>query len=100
MIAHLKALLSMATEYVVIEPDEARLLTPLLRRYAASLDRQLTVPGDPLDRMARDQQQSPERARELQYGEGLGWRAYCAEDLLRAFEVADAESEEVALVFV
>jgi hypothetical protein len=70
-----------------------------LRKYAAGIEGQLAVPGDPFDQIARDERALPARTTELQYGEGLGWRAWCARDLLRAFETADAESEEVALVW-
>jgi hypothetical protein len=84
---------------LLIEPADARLLLPLLRQYSDRLDAQLVVPGDPIDQMRRDERQSPDRVTELQYGESLGWRAWCARDLIKAFETADAESEEVALVW-
>lgn len=98
-IASIRAALSEAEDHVVIETVDVRRLLPLLRTYAAAVEGQLTVPGDPFDQMARDEQASPGRTTELQYGEGLGWRAWCARDLLRAFETADAESEQVALVW-
>jgi len=98
-IASIRAALSEAEDHVVIETVDVRRLLPLLRKYAAGVEGQLTVPGDLFDQMARDEQASPGRTTELQYGEGLGWRAWCARDLLRAFETADAESEQVALVW-
>ena len=98
-IARIKAALLEADDHMVIAPGDARLLLPLLRQYSTSLDAQLVTPGDPLDQMRRDERQFPDRITELQYGESLGWRAYCASDLTKAFEVADAESEDVALVW-
>lgn len=98
-IAGIKAALSEAEDHIVIETADVRRLLPLLRRYAAGIDGQLAVPGDPFDQMARDELASPGRATELQYGEGLGWRAWCARDLLRAFETAETEAEQVALVW-
>jgi hypothetical protein len=88
-----------ANDYILNEPGDARLLLPLLRRYAALVNSQLAIPGDPFDQMDRDERTSPERAVDLKYGEGLGWRAWCVRDLLKAFETADSESEEVALVW-
>ena len=49
--------------------------------------------------MAQDEDQATIAVTDLTYGAGLGWRAYCARDLLKAFEVADAEAEPVALVW-
>lgn len=92
-------LLNEDRDHLLIEPDEARLLLPLLRRYAAGLQSRLTIPGDFFDQMDREERAAPERAVDLKYGEGLGWQAWCVRDLLRAFETADAESEEVALVW-
>lgn len=86
-------------DHMLIAPEDTRALLPLLRRYAAQISSQLARPDDPLDQMARDEQASPGRTTELQYGESLGWRAYCARDLLQAFETADTEGEEVALVW-
>jgi hypothetical protein len=85
-------------DHLLIEPDDARLLLPLLRRYAR-VQGQLAIPGDFLDQMARDERAAPGREVDLKYGEGLGWQAWCVRDLLRAFETADTESEEVALVW-
>lgn len=99
VIARINAALDDADDHIVIEPSDARTLLPLLRRYAARVNSQLAIPGDFLDQMARDERASPGREVDLKYGEGLGWQAWCARDLLRAFEVADAESEEVALVW-
>ena len=98
-IATIKAALSDAEDHIVVPTADVRRLLPLLRKYATGIEGQLVVPGDPFDQMARDEMASPGRTTELQYGEGLGWRAWCARDLLRAFETADAESEEVALVW-
>lgn len=98
-IAGIRAALSEAEDHIVVETADVRRLLPMLRKYAAELEGQLAVPGDPFDQMSRDDQASPGRATELQYGEELGWRAWCARDLLRAFETADAESEQVALVW-
>ncbi|WP_430419381.1 hypothetical protein [Phenylobacterium sp.] len=98
-IARVKSALEDASDHILIEPDEARLLLPLLRRYSAEVDGQLAVPGDLFDQMARDEDESTIDATVLQFGAGLGWRAYCARDLLKAFEVADAEAEPVALVW-
>jgi hypothetical protein len=99
IIDRIKTSLLEGEDHALIEPEDARLLLPLIRRYSADVDGRLAIPGDPLDQMRRDEQQSPARIAELQYGESLGWRAYCARDLLRALETADAESEEVALVW-
>jgi hypothetical protein len=99
IIDRLTAAILEVEDHLLIEPEDARLLLPILRQYAARLDAQLANPGDPLDQMRRDERQSPSRISELQYGESLGWRAYCAADLLKAFEVADAESEPVALIW-
>ena len=101
VIARIKASLSEDedADYLIIDPNDARLLLPLLRRYAAQVARELTVPGDHFDQMARDERASPGRETDLKYGDGLGWRAWCVRDLLKAFETADAESEEVALVW-
>lgn len=98
-IGRVRAALQDGEDHTLIEPEDARLLLPILRQYAARLDAQLATPGDPFDQMRRDERQLPARVTELQYGESLGWRAYCARDLLKAFEVADAESEPVALVW-
>lgn len=98
-IARVKSALEDASDHILIEPDEARLLLPLLRRYSAEVDGQLAVPGDPFDQMARDEDGSTIDATVLKFGAGPGWRAYCARDLLKAFEVADAEAEPVALVW-
>jgi hypothetical protein len=94
-----EGLLDEEMDHLLIEPDDARLLLPLLREYAAREDGQLAVPGDPFDQMARDERAFHGRETDLKYGEGLGWRAWCVRDLLKAFETADAESEEVALVW-
>ena len=101
VIARIKASLSQDedADYLIIEPDDARQLIPLLRQYAASVNSRLAIPGDHFDQMARDERAFPRRETDLKYGEGLGWRAWCARDLLKAFEVADAESGEVALVW-
>jgi hypothetical protein len=99
IIARVMAALSREDDHVILTPANARALLPVLRRYAADVDGQLARPGDPLDQIVRDERGQPSRATELQYGEGLGWRAYCARDLLQAFETADAESEDVALVW-
>jgi hypothetical protein len=99
IIGRIRAALQGGEDHTLIEPEDARLLLPILRQYAARLDSQLATPGDPFDQMRRDERQLPARVTELQYGESLGWRAYCARDLLKAFEVADAESEPVALVW-
>jgi hypothetical protein len=99
VIARIDAALDDANDHILIEPADARTLLPLLRRYAADVQSQLAIPGDFLDQMARDERASPERAVDLKYGEGLGWQAWCVRDLLRAFETADAESQEVALVW-
>jgi hypothetical protein len=99
IIGRLKAAILEVEDHLLIEPDDARVLLPILRQYTARLDAQLAIPGDPLDQMRRDERQSPASITELQYGESLGWRAYCARDLLKAFEAADAESEPVALVW-
>jgi hypothetical protein len=100
IIARIRAdLLDEDRDHLLVEPAEARLLLPLLRRYAALVQSRLAIPGDFLDQMARDERAAPERAVDLKYGEGLGWQAWCVRDLLRAFETADAESEEVALVW-
>jgi hypothetical protein len=98
-ISRLRSALQEGEDHALIEPADARQLLPLLRQYAAEIDAQLAAPGDPLDQMRRDERQAPDRITQLQYGESLGWRAYCARDLLRACEVADAQSEEVALVW-
>ena len=98
-IGRIRAALQAGEDHALIEPADARLLLPTLRQYAVRLDAELSTPGDPLDQIRRDERQSPARTTELQYGESLGWRAYCARDLSRAFETADAESEEVALVW-
>lgn len=100
IIARIEAdLLDKDRDHLLVEPGDARLLLPLLRRYAAFVQSKLVIPGDFLDQMARDERASPERAVDLKYGEGLGWQAWCVRDLLRAFETADAESEQVALVW-
>lgn len=100
VIARISAALDHANDYILIEPADARTLLPVLRRYAAWVDSQLTIPGDPLDQITRDDRGvSIKRQVDLKYGEGLGWRAWCARTLLGAFEVADAESEPVALVW-
>jgi hypothetical protein len=99
VIARINKALDDANDYILIEPADARTLLPLLRQYAERVESQLAIPGDPFDQMARDERASPERETDLKYGEGLGWRAWCARDLLKAFEVADAESEQVALVW-
>jgi hypothetical protein len=99
VIARINVSLQHANDYILIDPADARALLPLLRRYAARVDSQLAIPGDPFDQMDRDSRASPGREVDLKYGEGLGWRAWCVLDLLRAFETADAESEEVALVW-
>jgi hypothetical protein len=94
-----EGLLDEEMDHLLIEPADARLLLPILREYAARVDGELAVPGDPFDQMARDERALPGRETDLKYGEGLGWRAWCVRDLLKAFETADAESEEVALVW-
>ena len=99
IIGQLRAALQEVEDHLLIEPEDARRLLRILRQYSAGLDTQLTTPGDPLDQMRRDERASPDRISELQYGESLGWRAYCARDLLKAFEVSDAESEPVALIW-
>lgn len=100
VIARINAALDHAKDHILIEPAEARTLLPLLRRYADELDRRLTIPGDPHDQISRDARGlSVQRQVDQQYGEGLGWRAWCARELLGAFETADAESEQVALVW-
>ena len=88
---------SNALDHILIGAPDARVFLPILREYADRIDRQLTIPGDPFDQMMRDD--DPARTSEVQYGEGVGWRAYCARDLLRAFEVADRTSEPVVLVW-
>jgi hypothetical protein len=98
-VIEIKAALDDVVDHLLIEPAQARKLLPLLRKYAARVDSQLAIPGDPFDQMDRDDRASPERQTELKYGAGLGWRAWCASNLLRAFEVADVESEQVALVW-
>jgi hypothetical protein len=98
-IGRIRTALQDGEDHTLIQPEDARLLLPTLRQYAARLDAQLAIPGDPFDQIRRDERQSPDRITELQYGESLGWRAYCARDLLKAFETADSESEEVALVW-
>jgi hypothetical protein len=96
-IARINSVLKSANDYILIEPAAARTLLPLLRRYASWVDSQLTIPGDPLDQITRDDcGLSVRRQVDMKYGEGLGWRAWCA---LGAFETADAESQEVALVW-
>jgi hypothetical protein len=99
VIARINTALDQANDYILIEPADARTLLPLLRRFAARVDSQLAIPGDPFDQMDRDARACPGGEVNLKYGEGLGWRAWCVRDLLRAFEVADTESEEVALVW-
>jgi hypothetical protein len=97
-VARIRSALKSASDHLLIGADDARLLQPLLRRCHLDLDGRLTVPGDPFDQIVRDDRQGANRTA-LKYGAGLGWRAYCARNLLRAFEVADAESEPVALVW-
>jgi len=100
VIARINAALEHANDHILIEPEDARTLLPLLRRYAAGVDSQLAIPGDPWDQMERDDRGLPARRQvDLKYGEGLGWRAWCARELLGAFETADAKSEQVALVW-
>ncbi|HEY2709391.1 MAG TPA: hypothetical protein VGI95_15180 [Caulobacteraceae bacterium] len=99
IIARILAAMPQEDDHLLIAPDDARALAPLLRRYAAQIDGQLASPGDPFDQMTRDERASPDRITELQYGESVGWLAYCAQDLLQAFETAVAEQEEVALVW-
>lgn len=99
-ITRINSALESANDYILIEPADARTLLPLLRRYASWVDNQLTIPGDPLDQITRDDRGlSVRRQVDMKYGEGLGWRAWCARELLGAFETADAESQEVALVW-
>jgi hypothetical protein len=98
VIARLKLALNNASDHIIIQAADARLLQPLLRRCHESLDSKLVVPGHPFDQMARDEAQGG-KPTALKYGAGLGWRAYCARNLLKAFEVADAEAEPVALVW-
>jgi hypothetical protein len=98
-IDQIEAALEDVVDHLLIEPEQARALLPLLRRYAAHVDSQLAVRGDPIDQILRDGRAAPDRITELQYGEGLGWRALCARDLLRAFETSDAEAKQVALVW-
>jgi hypothetical protein len=99
IIARILAAMPQEDDHLLIAPDDARALLPLLRRYAAEVDRQLSTPGDPFDQMTKDERASPDQITELQYGDSVGWLAYCASDLLKAFETADAEEEEVALVW-
>ena len=86
VLGRLTAAFDAASEYIFIEADDARRLLPLLRRYSDKVDAQLPVPGDPLDQIAREEGRGDVDLTELKYGAGLGWRAYCARDLLRAFE--------------
>ena len=95
----IRAALDEASDHVIVEPDEARFLLPLVRRYSSQLDSELAVPGDPLDQMTRDNSRGDVDPTELKYGKGLGWRAYCIFDLLAAFEISEVESEPVALVW-
>lgn len=99
IIARISAAMGRADDHLLIATRDARVLTPLLRLYAADVDGRLARPGDPFDQIIKDERVSPDRLTELQYGESVGWLAYCARDLLRAFEAADAEGEEVALVW-
>jgi hypothetical protein len=99
-LARIREALEHVNDHLLIAPADARVLLPLLRRYAARVDSELAIPGDPRDQIDRDGRGlSTRRQVDLMYGEGLGWRAWCATNLLRAFEVADAESQEVALVW-
>ena len=99
IIVRLKANFDRASDYLLIEPDDAKALLSLVRRYHAEIDSKLAITGDPLDQMVRDEDPEASDPTELKYGAGLGWRAYCAHDLLKAFEAADAEGEPVALVW-
>jgi hypothetical protein len=53
VIARIDAALGHADDYILIEPADARTLLPLLRRFAARVDSQLAIPGDPFDQMDR-----------------------------------------------
>ena len=100
IIDKINAALDEATDHLLISPEDAQALLPSLRNYNVHTDGQLVVAGDPWDQICRDDQQASSAvSTRLKYGEGLGWRAYCAHDLVKAFEVAVAESQPVALVW-
>jgi hypothetical protein len=100
VIERLIAELDTALDHLLIAPEDALTLTPLLRNYNASLESQLAVAGEIDGQISRDAEQAGlEAGTRLQYGEGLGWRAYCARDLIAGFEVSNAEAEPVALVW-
>ncbi len=100
IIDKIRAALDEATDHLLISPQDAQALLPSLRTYNVHIDSLLAVAGDPWDQICRDDQQAgPAASTRLKYGDGLGWRAYCAHDLVKAFEIAVAESQPVALVW-
>jgi hypothetical protein len=98
-IGRLKTDLGKASDHLLIQACDAKSLLLLTRRYCDAINAQLAIPGDPRDQMARDEARNKVDSTELKYGAGVGWRAYCANDLLKAFEVAEAEAEPVVLVW-
>ena len=67
VIARLKLALNNASDHIIIQAADARLLQPLLRRCHESLDSKLVVPGHPFDQMARDEAQGG-KPTALKYG--------------------------------
>ncbi|WP_179505856.1 MULTISPECIES: hypothetical protein [unclassified Sphingomonas] len=98
-IDRLKTDLDKASDHLLIQASDAKNLLLLTRRYCVVINAQLAAPGDPLDQIARDEARGKADPTDLKYGAGLGWRAYCANDLLKAFEAAEAGAEPVALVW-
>ncbi len=87
--------LEVARDYLLIAPDDARLLLPALRKQAEILWVKASA-ETALAQMVVDEESA---GRRLDPSESLGWKLYCIDDLIAACETSAAEGEPIALVW-
>jgi hypothetical protein len=99
IIAQIQAAFDGAADHLLIPDYDARDLLPLVRKCRAELEAEIGPAVDAFEQIARDETETTLSPTDLKYSAGLGWRYYCVSNLLRAFEIADQESQPVALVW-
>lgn len=95
VIERLMSMLEVARDFLLIDPDDARLLLPALRKQAEILWATASA-GTAIAQMIADEESA---GRRLDPSESLGWKLYCIDDLITACGTSATEGESIAFVW-
>lgn len=97
-LSRIESLLNESSDDIVIDTNEAELLTSLVNRYRARIAARIAPISDPFEQIEKDYRDNPDLdPTEAKYGKSLGWKYLCVLDLERAFAVSAEEAEPVII---